>query len=85
MGENERQRLIDAGSAARADERPCADNPAYGPDAAAGECVADWLDRLVAWQFGWELEDALRSSGTSQQALSMLASFIAPDPDAGAG
>jgi len=83
MGENERRRLIDAGSAARADDHPPADNPAYGSDAAADEGVVDWLDRLVAWQFGWELEDVLRAGGTTQQALSMLASFIAPDPDAG--
>lgn len=85
MGENERQRLIDAGSAARADGCPPADNPAYGSDAGAGDRVVDWLDRLVAWQFGWELEDALRAGGASQQAMSLLSPFIAPDPDAGTG
>jgi hypothetical protein len=84
MGENERQRLIDAGSAARADGRLPDDNPAYGADGAAGERVVDWLDRLVAWQFGWELEDALRAGSASQQVLSLLAPFIAPDADEGA-
>lgn len=84
MGENERQRLIDAGSAARADGRPPDDNPAYGADGAAGERVVDWLDRLVAWQFGWELEDALRAGMASPQVMAMLAPFIAPDADEGA-
>lgn len=100
MGENERERLIAAGSAARADGRPAADNPVYTdglradrtagaphesvPDPAEGaDAGIDWLDRLMAWQFGWELEDALRASGASQPILALLAPFIAPDPDEG--
>ncbi|SFM42166.1 CrpP-related protein [Nitrosomonas communis] len=53
-----------AGANARAIGIKEIDNPYYKPrnmPAQTGETITVWQDKALAWEFGWKMEDIMRS------------------------
>lgn len=64
MTTEENQEIQKAGVNARAAGRSRYDNPYLKTEAtpsATGESANVWQDKCVAWMFGWDMEDTMRS------------------------
>jgi len=65
MNLEERERIQQSGAEARARGKSMFDNPYLQPDlmpARTSETLEVWQEKMLAWEYGWRVEDLQRSN-----------------------